>query len=72
MSKADKIFEELGYIEQFTLNEFIVYRTDSSHSMGHSIEFLTKSHKVFNSYNTITMQELKAINIKCKELGWEV
>lgn len=70
MSKADKMFEKLGYIEQFSMDKFIVYRTDSSHSMGHSIEFLTNSHKVFNTYNTINMQELQAINEKVKELGW--
>ena len=70
MSNADTLFEELGYIEQFSKDGFIVYRTDSSHSNGHSIEFLKKSHKVFNTYNTITMQELKAINTKVKELGW--
>ena len=65
---ADEMFEELGYIEKFTYDKFIVYRTDSSHSVGHSIEFFTDKHKVFNSYNTINMQELQAINKKCFEL----
>lgn len=68
---ADELFKELGYIEKFSYDKFIVYRTDSSHSAGHSIEFFTNSHKVFNSYNTINMQELKAINKKCEELGWK-
>lgn len=68
MSKADEMMEKLGYIEHFNTEYAEVFRTDSSHSFGHSIEFLTKSHKVFNTYNTINMQELQAINEKCKEL----
>ena len=67
---ADEMFEELGYIEHFNTEYAEVFRTDSSHSFGHSIEFLTESHKVFNTYNTINMQELKAINKKIEELGW--
>ena len=67
---ADEMFEKLGYIEHFNTEYVEVFRTDSSHSMGHSIEFLTESHKVFNTYNSITMQELQAINEKVKELGW--
>lgn len=70
MSKADEMFEELGYIEHFNTEYAEVFRTDSSHSFGHSIEFLTKSHKVFNTYNSMTMKELQAINEKVKELGW--
>lgn len=72
MSKVDEMFEKLGYIEHFNTEYVEVFRTDSSHSMGHSIEFLIKSHKVFNTYNSITMEELQAINEKAKELRMEL
>ena len=67
---ADELLNELGYIEHFNTEYAEVFRTNSSHSNGHSIEFLTNSHKVFNTYNSITMQELQSINKKCKELRW--
>lgn len=72
MSKADKMFEELGY------------KIDSTYEIkGHSyyceaetrIDF-DLERKNFYKYNlggyrsAVTMQELKAINEKVKELGW--
>ncbi len=75
MSEADKMFEELGYIEHFnyTENEGYVdteiYRTDISHCMGKSIIFQYVDKRILMP-QVINMQELKAINQKCKEMKW--
>lgn len=70
MSEADKMFEELGY-DKCELEIFIDYL---SRENSHVITF-RKDMKVVNSScgigsEYITMQELKAIQTKCKELGW--
>ena len=78
--KADKMFEELGYKkitehkfkepEYGETTELILYRDDVQ---GLDIEFWNdKSLSKMCNYDVsyITMQELKAINLKCKELGW--
>lgn len=69
MSEADKMFEELGYGKCEDLrkihyinkeNERIVFNKDTR-------KFYKESYE-YEDY--ITMQELQAINKKCKELGW--
>lgn len=70
LSKADKMFEELGYKKLETRWDednqihFITYTSDDTY-----IEFNldTKWMEITNTFN---MQELKAINEKCKELQW--
>ena len=69
MSKADKIFEELGYIEHYKNIDNEVYRTDSSHFLGKTIIFQYKDKRICLP-QIINMQELQAINEKVKELGW--
>ena len=61
MSKADEMFEELGYKKKF--NNYY------EHDFGTTIEFLDK-YKEINIRGSIETQELQAINMKCKELGW--
>ena len=67
---ADKIFEELGY-EKKEYGIFVDYLKEDQH-----IEFRSDD-KTFNKNQEkelageITMAELKAINTKVKELGWE-
>ena len=67
---ADQMFEELGY-EKETREDFIEYINKHN---GKEISFVKTTENVCASqgYNveTITMQELKAINKKCLELGW--
>lgn len=70
MSKADKMFEELGYIKQekeWEEDEQVHYITYISNDT--LIEFSLDS-KYINITSIVNMQELKAINQKCKELGW--
>lgn len=67
---ADKMFEELGYwLVNENENNLIIMNQDYE-----EIQFNKKSKTFSKSYHYsdayITMQELKAINKKCEELGW--
>ena len=80
VSEVDRLFEELGYEkivehkykqpDDDGVTELIVYR-----DYGTSLEIEFWNDKTINKssgydVSYITMQELKAINLKCKELGW--
>ena len=80
MSKADKMFEGLGY-EKIREHEFeetkgdvatelILYKNDN----GTSIEFWDdKTISKIDNYSMesyITIKELQALHKKCEELGW--
>ena len=72
MSEADKLFEDLGYQKE-EYNPDIIYFT---HKLIDTIYFaFNKNTKKFcfienDEAGDIAMEELKAINLKCKELGW--
>lgn len=66
---ADKMLNELGYIEHFKSDYSETYRKDSTHQLGMSIVFRYLGKRV-NVPSSLDMQELQAINKKCKELGW--
>ena len=67
---ADKIFEELGYkIKETTWKEegkkhFIEYNSNDT-----QIQFSLDTKHILIT-NILNMQELQAINKKCKELEW--
>ena len=67
---ADEMFEELGY----KYNEFIYEIYYTKEEEGKTISFWTDRTMVESRKGVIsmknTMQELQAINKKCKELGW--
>lgn len=81
MSEADKMFEKLGY-EKIDKEELkhIRYKSECANAISENIWF----HKIFNKLEIfywdkkekkemtkpISMKELQAINMKCKELGW--
>lgn len=70
MSEADKMFSKLD----FNKYEFDTYIDYLSRKNSHGITF-RKDTKQIDSHcgigsEYISMQELKAINKKCKELGW--
>lgn len=69
MSKADEMFEKLGYIEHYNTEYAEIFRKDSKKSFGRQIAFNQKTKGIMIE-NYITMQELQAINEKVKELGW--
>ena len=72
MSKADKMFEELGYVltkERFA-GEIVVHR----YQKGNKIITFKIKEKYFIvvdlAEDGINMQELQTINERVKELGW--
>ena len=76
MSKADEMFEKLGFPE--IEKEYNYFKYKSVGGKKGYIRFETEE-KTVCAYKTIygmefirsiTMQELQAINQKCKELGW--
>lgn len=71
---ADEMFEELGYETSEKLKNGIVYLKEEEDE-DIEISFIDyddygKTVEVDKFSNLITMQELQAINKKCKELGW--
>lgn len=67
MSNADKLFYELGYDKKETSRK-IIYYIDLP-IWKPSITF-NKKYKNIKLDLCLPMQELKAINMKCLELGW--
>ena len=70
MSNADKLFKKLGYKEISKANNSIYYLKEN----GVKLTFYEEEKgfiKTFgNAKMIIQFNELKAINMKCKELGW--
>ncbi len=64
MSKADEMFDEIKYRKIHDNKRHIVYSNGLT-----KIEFKIK-YKWINVDLNMDMQELQAINEKCKELGW--
>ena len=77
MSEADKMFEELGYKKEEIITEGmhnIKYYKDDDNVIYFGKDDTGKTVRKDGEYSEycddITMQELKAINKKCLELGW--
>ena len=84
MSKADEMFEKLEYEKQVNKDDserfstYIKYSKDGSY--GSTISFDHWNKRIcadtfdedyeWNEAYYFTMQELQAINLKCRELGW--
>lgn len=77
---ADEMFSELGYI-RIANNQFcITYQIRDDRRIPYTIQFGFDKNTVEKYYyneilnfinaERITMQELKAINKKCEDLGW--
>ena len=69
MSKADMMFEKLGYLKEsdyYYRSKEDAVKHKQIRFMRQAKEFIVESKLGF-SYE-ITMQEIKAINEKCKEL----
>lgn len=80
MTKADEMFEELGYIKvNYLLDSSIPLKENLCYEKHGGISYLVfdLKHQIFYKTNEggflsghLDMQELQAINQKCKELGW--
>lgn len=73
MSKADEMFQELGYEKEERYSNSIEYIGEDEDSITfiNGYEFDDdKCIRINKSNEYITTQELQAINEKVKELGW--
>ena len=71
--KADEMFEELGYEIEVIRNGTEYYKECGTEEK--EIDFIinvdTSEKEIWiDDFHVITMQELQAINLKCKELEW--
>lgn len=70
---ADEMFSELGYKVKYQIyNDDVIiigYTKENNIAEESPIMFLKKAKRVLAN-NWIDMQELKAINKKVEELGW--
>lgn len=79
MSKADEMFEELGFKKIEDTDKEVVYEYNAT-LMGDKLtqtiliakigKIIFSYHKQSNEKMGIGIEELQAINEKCKELGW--
>lgn len=71
--EADKMFENLGYEKKYQIYEdkvvIIAYTKENAMVEECEIMFLKLAKKLLVNV-WIGMQELQAINQKCKELNW--
>lgn len=68
MSKADEMFEKLGYIK---LQPIGLQRCAYTNGKGKEIIFSDLQRVgLYGDYSFLTISELQAINEKVKELGW--
>ena len=76
MSEADKLFKELGYKKYGGLETCRYVRYCNIVNGEKEYIIFSKNKTVRFQYlytqvsKSITIQELKAINLKCQELGW--
>lgn len=71
MSKADEMFERLGYKKSLNKvgDTFGYKNTDNYLIVFYDTKEILKFDENYD-VEGINMQELQAINEKCKELGW--
>ena len=72
MSKADEMLKKLGYEKIEEDKRFIKYRKPFDNDYIVIDKKAKDFIKNFDSeyWKAVTMQELQAINEKCRELGW--
>lgn len=70
MSKADKIFDELGYKRYDYLEHIDYYNEQDEKIISFRNNKTVVAFNVYDGFEEITIEELQAINEKVKELGW--
>ena len=80
MGEADKLFQELGYDEKYYYKEGELYEEvesyrDSKKCICIQFDIFNKTFCKFSQDDSedvldFSILELKAIYLKCKELGW--
>lgn len=67
---ADEMFEELGYKKYDCVEETEYYHAITDKVISFRDNKTIRVYDYYDGTAPITMQELKLINKKCKELGW--
>ena len=70
MSKADEMFYHIEFEKRETKNYIKFYKKLGFFMPDIEIIFDKKRKWIHSSIYYLNMQELQAINEKCKELGW--
>ena len=72
MSEADKLFKDLGYKKEDYSPNVIYYTNIFNDDIYYTFNKNTKKFYFieYGEAGDISMEELKAINKKCEELGW--
>ena len=72
MSKADEMFEKLGYenIRNKVGNTFTAIYAKGDKRIAFYTDKTIECYDYYYGSDYISMQELHAINLKSKELGW--
>ena len=79
MSEADKLLHKLGYVKGYEDCTVEIWSYENRffirfNKICKSVDFKRKDKRQFLGLKyhriSIDMQELKAINLKCKEFGW--
>ena len=80
MSEADKLLHKIGYIKEYEDSTLEVWNYENRfcikfNKICNSVDFQRKDKRQFLGLKyhriSIDIQELKAINLKCKELGFD-
>ena len=70
MNESEKMFEKLGYEQEEKYRE-IEYKNNDDKIIIFDLEKKNVTcNNFYSGYESINMQELQAINQKCKELRW--
>ena len=73
MSKADEMFEKLGYRlehNHYNSDDYDIY-TYHEKSRNNFLRFNTATRTFYSLFDkTYNVEELQAISLKCKELRW--
>ena len=68
--KADEMFEKLGYWLDGENSSWLILINDDYEVIKFNKERKEFYKAYHDEFGYITMQELRAINEKCKEMGW--
>ena len=72
MSESDKLFKKLGYEKHSSKihERYDLYSADDEHLIRIVFNNKTKRLAIHCDGEALDMDEIKAINLKCNELGW--
>lgn len=70
MSEADKMFKELGYCVDVDRTNIYIYATNYDGKIKNFYIYHKKSKFILIDKFSLSKEELKAINKKVEELGW--